>query len=42
MPALAFLRKFRKEFEAYVTTRGKSSTGLLAPERDLQGSLAPR
>jgi len=31
MPALGFLRKFRKEFEAYVKTRGKSSTGLLAP-----------
>jgi NADH-quinone oxidoreductase subunit F len=31
MPALGFLRKFRKEFEAYVTTRGKSSSGVLAP-----------
>ncbi|MEJ7734562.1 MAG: NADH-ubiquinone oxidoreductase-F iron-sulfur binding region domain-containing protein, partial [Polyangiaceae bacterium] len=41
MPALAFLRKFRKEFEAYVNTRGKSSTGLLYPGRDLQGTLAP-
>ena len=31
MPALGFLRKFRKEFEAYVNTRGKSSSGLLDP-----------
>jgi NADH-quinone oxidoreductase subunit F len=29
MPALGFLRKFRKEFEAYVRTKGKSSTGRL-------------
>jgi NADH-quinone oxidoreductase subunit F len=31
MPALAFLRKFRKEFEEHVRTKGKSSTGRLAP-----------
>jgi NADH-quinone oxidoreductase subunit F len=31
MPALGFLRKFRKEFEAYIRTKGKSSTGVLAP-----------
>ncbi len=30
MPALGFLRKFRKEFEAYVRTGGKSSPGRLA------------
>jgi NADH-quinone oxidoreductase subunit F len=30
MPALGFLRKFRKEFEQYIKTRGKSSTGRLA------------
>ena len=29
MPALGFLRKFRKEFEQYVRTGGKSSTGRL-------------
>ncbi len=31
MPALGFLKKFRKEFEAYVQTKGQSSTGRLAP-----------
>jgi NADH-quinone oxidoreductase subunit F len=31
MPALGFLRKFRKEFEAFVKSGGKSSTGRLAP-----------
>jgi NADH-quinone oxidoreductase subunit F len=31
MPALGFLRKFRKEFEDYIDTRGRSSTGRLAP-----------
>ncbi len=30
MPALGFLRKFRKHFETYVETGGKSSTGRLA------------
>ncbi len=30
MPALGFLKKFRKEFEAYIKTKGKSSTGRLA------------
>ncbi len=30
MPALGFLQKFRKEFEAYVRTKGKSSTGKLS------------
>jgi NADH-quinone oxidoreductase subunit F len=30
MPALGFLRKFRRELEEYVTTRGRSSTGTLA------------
>ncbi|MBW2523120.1 MAG: NADH-quinone oxidoreductase subunit NuoF [Deltaproteobacteria bacterium] len=30
MPALAFLKKFRREFEQYVLTGGKSSTGTLA------------
>ncbi len=30
MPALGFLQKFRKEFEAYVKTGGKSSTRRLA------------
>ncbi|NUQ77175.1 MAG: NADH-quinone oxidoreductase subunit NuoF [Polyangiaceae bacterium] len=30
MPALGFLQKFRKEFEAYVKTKGKSSTRRLA------------
>jgi NADH-quinone oxidoreductase subunit F len=29
MPALAFLRKFRKEFEEHVRTKGKSTTGRL-------------
>jgi NADH-quinone oxidoreductase subunit F len=29
MPALGFLRKFRKEFEQYIKTRGESSTGQL-------------
>jgi NADH-quinone oxidoreductase subunit F len=29
MPALGFLRKFRKEFEQYIKTKGKSSTGRL-------------
>lgn len=32
MPALGFLRKFRKEFEAFVRTRGQSSTGRLTLE----------
>ncbi len=36
MPALGFLRKFRKEFEQYIKTRGKSSTGRLT----LPGALA--
>ena len=31
MPALGFLRKFRKEFERYIDTRGGSSPGRLAP-----------
>ncbi|MGK3962449.1 NADH-quinone oxidoreductase subunit NuoF [Sorangium sp. So ce118] len=31
MPALGFLRKFRKEFEAYIQTKGRSSTGVLSP-----------
>ncbi|WP_437283087.1 NADH-quinone oxidoreductase subunit NuoF [Sorangium sp. So ce375] len=31
MPALGFLRKFRKEFEAYIQTKGRSSTGVLTP-----------
>jgi NADH-quinone oxidoreductase subunit F len=31
MPALGFLRKFRKEFEEYIDTRGRSSPGRLAP-----------
>ncbi|MCC6554738.1 MAG: NADH-quinone oxidoreductase subunit NuoF [Polyangiaceae bacterium] len=31
MPALGFLRKFRKEFEAYIRTKGASSTGVLSP-----------
>jgi NADH-quinone oxidoreductase subunit F len=31
MPALGFLRKFRKEFEAFIRTKGRSSTGVLAP-----------
>jgi NADH-quinone oxidoreductase subunit F len=30
MPALGFLRKFRREFEQYVETGGKSSTGTLS------------
>jgi len=30
MPMLGFLRKFRKEFEEYIRTGGKSSTGRLA------------
>ncbi len=30
MPALGFLRKFRRELEEYVRTRGRSSTGRLA------------
>jgi NADH-quinone oxidoreductase subunit F len=30
MPALGFLRKFRKEFVEYIKTRGASSTGRLA------------
>lgn len=30
MPALGFLQKFRKEFEAFIKTHGKSSTGRLA------------
>lgn len=30
MPALGFLQKFRKEFEAYIKTKGKSSPGRLA------------
>jgi NADH-quinone oxidoreductase subunit F len=30
MPALGFLQKFRKEFEAFVKTKGKSSTRRLA------------
>ncbi len=32
MPALGFLRKFRKEFEAFIRTKGASSVGVLAPE----------
>jgi NADH-quinone oxidoreductase subunit F len=31
MPALGFLKHFRKEFEQYILTGGKSSTGRLAP-----------
>ena len=30
MPMLGFLRKFRPEFEEYLRTGGKSSTGRLA------------
>jgi NADH-quinone oxidoreductase subunit F len=30
MPALGFLKKFRKEFEQHIRTKGKSSTGRLA------------
>jgi NADH-quinone oxidoreductase subunit F len=30
MPALGFLKKFRKEFEQYILTKGKSSPGRLA------------
>ncbi len=30
-PALAFVRRYRKHFEDYVTTGGKSQTGRLAP-----------
>jgi NADH-quinone oxidoreductase subunit F len=30
MPALGFLKKFRKEFEDHIRTKGKSSTGRLA------------
>jgi NADH-quinone oxidoreductase subunit F len=30
MPALGFLRKYRREFRAYVKTKGKSSSGMLA------------
>ncbi len=30
MPALGFLQKFRREFEEYIRTGGKSSTGRLA------------
>lgn len=30
MPALGFLKKFRKEFEEHIRTKGKSSTGRLA------------
>jgi NADH-quinone oxidoreductase subunit F len=29
MPALGFLKKFRREFEQYITTKGKSSSGRL-------------
>ena len=29
MPALGFLKKFRREFEQYIRTRGKSSSGRL-------------
>ena len=36
MPALGFLKKFRKEFEQFVVTKGKSSTGRLT----LPGGLA--
>jgi len=38
MPALGFLRKFRKELEAYVRTGGKSSTGRLALRADRPGA----
>lgn len=31
MPTMGFLRKFRKELEEYVRTKGKSSTGRLTP-----------
>jgi NADH-quinone oxidoreductase subunit F len=30
MPALGFLKKFRKEFERHVKTKGRKSTGRLA------------
>ncbi len=32
MPALAFIKKFRKELEAYVKKRGRAGTGILAPD----------
>jgi NADH-quinone oxidoreductase subunit F len=36
MPALGFLRKFRKEFEEFIRTKGASSTGRLALEGGLR------
>jgi NADH-quinone oxidoreductase subunit F len=32
MPALGFIKKFRKELEEYVTSGGKAGTGTLAPD----------
>jgi len=32
MPAMAFIRKFRKELEAYILSKGKAGTGTLAPD----------
>jgi NADH-quinone oxidoreductase subunit F len=31
MPTMGFLRKFRRELEEYIRTKGKSSTGRLTP-----------
>ena len=32
MPAMGFIKKFRKELEAYVSSGGKAGTGTLAPD----------
>jgi NADH-quinone oxidoreductase subunit F len=32
MPAMGFLKQFRKELEEYIHTKGKSGTGTLAPD----------
>ena len=32
MPAMGFLKKFRKELEAYITSGGRAGTGTLAPD----------
>ena len=32
MPAMGFIKKFRREFEEHIKTRGKNATGILAPD----------
>jgi len=32
MPAMGFIKKFRREFEEHIRTKGKNTSGILAPD----------